>query len=380
MNKPEFALLLSSARTVPDTKRIKALADAGIKWHAFLELAAQHRVRPLVYKALRATCWEYIPGDVQAEWDKIYLALTRENLFLAGELLRIVAEFESMKIPVAAMKGAVITAMAYGDLALREYEDIDLLIGETDFSRAVELLGHLGYQPYWKHDNFKVLRFLQHVGEYSLTSGTRHMGVDLHWKVSTKATALSPSLSDFPSGLQPFPLAEACVLTFAPQDLPLYLAAQGGWDRWDDLRRICDLAEFLRKFPEIDWQTPMQTARRLGGLRSMLIGLSLASSLFGAEIPEPAARSIRADPLVSRLAEQVTQDLQRESSSGEAVRRYFFQMKAKEGWRGRIALAYSILMDRTANDGDWIMLPPALWWLYGLLRPLRISHKMLPRV
>jgi hypothetical protein len=275
------------------------------------------------------------------------------------------------------MKGAVIAAMVYGDLTLREYEDIDLLIEEADFSRVVELLEQLGYQPFWKYDNLKVLRFLQHVGEYSLNSKARRAGIDLHWRVSTKATALSPRVCDFPSGFQPFPIAGAAVLTFAPQDLPLYLAAQGGWDQWGDLRRICDLAEFLRKFPYIDWEKPIQTARRLGGLRSMLAGLSLASSLLGAKIPEPAIRCIYADVLVSRLAEQSKQELRSEAGSGQAARRYLFQMKAKKGLRGKIALAYSILMDRTANDGSWIMLPRPLWWLYGLLRPLRMSGKML---
>ena len=377
MDKPEFALLLLSARTEPDAARIKVLAAAGINWHAFLEAATRHRVRPLVYKALRATCWERIPGDIRAEWEKIHRLFTGGNLFLAGELLRITAKFEAAEIPVAAMKGAVIAAMAYGDLVLREYEDIDLLIEETDFSRAVGLLEQLGYQPFWRYDDRKVLRFLRHVGEYTLTNSARRATIDLHWRVSTKATALSPRVSDFPSGFQPFPLAGATVRSFAPQDLPLYLAAQGGWDQWGDLRRICDLAEFLRKFPEIDWEPSMQAARRLGGLRSMLTGLSLASSLLGAEIPEPAIRCICADTLVPRLAEQAKQELQRASSSGQAVRRYLFQMKAKEGLGGKIALAYSILMDRTANDGNWIMLPRSLWWLYGLLRPLRMSGKML---
>ncbi|MGC2160263.1 MAG: nucleotidyltransferase family protein [Silvibacterium sp.] len=377
---PEFELLLCSARTVPDAARIQTLTAAGIDWHAFLELAAQHRVRPLVYKALRATCWERIPMDVQSEWEKINRTLTIGNLYLAGELLRITAEFEAAKIPIAAMKGAVIAAMAYGDLALREYEDLDLLIDESDFSRAVELLERLEYQPFWTYDNRKIVRFLRHVGEYTLISNTRRAGIDLHWRVATKATALSPRVSDFPSGFQPFPLAGATVLTFAPHDLPLYMAAQGGWDQWADLRRICDVAEFLRKFPDIDWEPTMRIAQRLGGLRSMLTGLSLASSLLGAEIPSSAIHRIHADKMVSRLAEESRQDLQRESSSGEATRRYLFQLNAKQGLRGKIALAYSILMDRTAHDGNWIMLPRPLWWLYGVLRPVRMGRKLLRRL
>jgi hypothetical protein len=379
MTRPEFTLLLSSARTVPDAAQIKALADAGIDWRAFLHLATWHRVRPLVYRTLRAHCWESIPTNIQAEWEKTHLAHTSGNLILAGELLRVIAQFESAQIPVAAMKGAVIAVMAYGDLTLREYEDIDLLIEETNFFRSVELLEQLGYQPFWKYDKRKVLPFLCHVGEYALFNSALRTGIDLHWRVSTKATALSPHVSDFPSGFQPFPLAEKNVRTFAPQDLPLYLAAQGGWDRWCDLRRLCDLAEFLRRFPKIDWEKPMEIARRRGGLRSMLTGLALASNLLGAEIPEPAVHHIHADALVTRLAEQATQDLQKDSDSGEAMRRYVFQLKAREGWRGKIALAYSILMDRTAQDGTWIMLPRPLWWLYGALRPLRMSRKFLGR-
>lgn len=377
--EPEFELLLASARTLPDEARIEALAIAGIDWHAFLELATRHRVRPLVYKTLRATCWEHIPADVQAEWEKTFLLHMGGSLLLAGELLRVATEFKAAEIPVAAMKGAALAAMAYGDLALREYEDIDLLIEEADFARAVDLLERLGYQPFWKYDNRKVLQFLEHVGEYALFNSARRAGIDLHWRVATKATALSPRVTDFPSGFQPVPIAGSAVLSFAPQDLPLYLAAQGGWDQWGDLRRVCDLAEFLHRYPEIEWEPNLETARRLGGLRSMLTGLSLASCLLDAELPESIARHIHADANVSRLVEQIIQSLRKNQPTEEAISRYLFQMRAKKSLHRKIALAWSILMDRTAKDGTWFMLPRPLWWLYGLLRPLRMSGKLMRR-
>ncbi len=168
-------------------------------------------------------------------------------------------------------------------------------------------------------------------------------------------------------------------MSFAPRDLPLYLAAQGGCDQWCDLRRICDLAEFIRRYPNIDWEPNIEAARRLGGLRTMLTGLSLASDLLGAELPESVVKRIRADARVSLLAQRTIQNLQRGLNSQEPLSRYRFQMTAKQGLRSRIALAYSILTDRTAEDGSWIMLPRPLWWLYGLLRPLRMSGKILRR-
>ena len=376
---PEFELLLCSARTAPDAARIKTLVNAGIDWRAFLDLATHYGLRLLVYRTLRTVCWDQVSSDIQTEWQEAYQSLTGKNLFITGELLRVTAAFQANEIQVAVMKGAVIAEMAYGDFTLREFNDLDLLIREADFSRAIELSQRLGYQPFWKYDNRKILRFMRHVGEYKLTSFALQTEIDLHWRVATKATALSPSVSDFPSGFQPVHIAGSTVLSFAPQDLPLYLAAQGGWDQWCDLRRICDLAEFLRRYPDIEWEPNLETARRLGGLRSMLTGLSLASVLLGAELPESIVNRIRADQTVSRLVERTIQNLQRSWNSAESVSRYLFQMNAKEGWRGKIALAYSILMDRTAEDGSWIMLPRPLWWLYGLLRPLRMSGKMLRR-
>lgn len=376
---PEFELLLCSARTVPDAPRIDALANSGIDWPVLFDLADRHGLHLLVYNSLRAVCWDRVPGQLQAEWQNSSQALTRRNLRLTAELLRITAEFQTAGIPVAVLKGSVLAEMVYGDFTLREFGDFDLLIRETDFFRTVELLQRLSYQPLWNHDLRKVFAFLRSMGEYPLTNSVRGTDVDLHWRVAHKSVALSPTLSDFPSGFQPVTLAGSTVLSFAPHDLPLYLAAQGGADQWCDLRRICDLAEFVRAYPAVDWEPHLQAARRLGGLRSMLTGLALACDLFNAELPLSITGQIHHDPVVSQLAEGAIQNLQNNVESGEPVSRYLFQLRAKQGLRGKLAIASSILIDRTTKDGSWIMLPRPLWWLYPLLRPLRMSRRLLHR-
>jgi hypothetical protein len=375
----EFELLLCSARTAPDTERIEALVNAAVDWQAFLELAARHGLRLLVYRTLRAVCWARVPPEIQTAWQQAFHILTRRNLFLTRELLHIVAAFQSADIQVALMKGPALAEMAYGDFALREFEDLDLLIEEADFSRAVELLEQLGYERFWKQDDRKMLRFLRHVGEYTMSSNARQTEIDLHWRIATKATALSPGIGDFPSGFHPLSIAGSTVLTFAPQDLPLYLAAQGGWDQWCDLRRICDLAEFLRKYPDIDWEPNLKAAQRLGGARSMLAGLSLAADLLDAELPASIISRIHGDTRLAKLTQEAIRCMQGPVNQHEAIARYRFQLRAKQGIAAKFALAYSILMDRTAKDGSWIMLPRPLWPLYGLLRPVRMSGKILRR-
>jgi hypothetical protein len=375
--QPEFDLLLCCARTVPDAARIDFLIRQRIDWHNFLELATHHNVRLLVYKSLRRVCWEQMPADAQTAWQTTFQSLVGRNLFVTGELLRIAKEFCVSGIQLAGMKGAVIAQMAYGDFAMREFNDLDLLVQEADFVRAVALLDTLGYKPFLTYNANKMLRFLRHVGEYRLTNSTFRVEVDLHWRVATKATALSPRVTDFPSGFPPIPIAGSAVHSFSPQDLPLYLGAQGGWDQWCDLRRICDVAEFIRRYPAVTWEQSLDAAARLGGERAMLTGLALASRLLGADLPTTAAVRIKKNPLVEQLVERAIHILQTEGDSSSAVSRYSYQLKARRGLGGKIALAYSILVDRTAEDASWIMLPRPLWWLYGILRPLRIAGKLL---
>lgn len=373
----EFDLLLATARTAPDHARIEMLAAEAIDWRVLLELAASQGVRPLVYKNLRETCWSRVPAGAQQALEEAHRLITGRNLFLTGELLRVAAELQKARIPVAAIKGPVIAQMAYGNFLLREFSDLDLLVHEANFPRAVELIAQLGYKPIWELDNRRVLRFLRHLGEFKLTSDSLGCDIDLHWKPAHHSVALSPAINDFPRGFQPIPIAGSTVPTFAPQDLPLYLSSQGGGDQWGDLRRICDLAEFLRRYPDIDWEPHFGTARHLGGLRSMLTGLALAHELLGASLPTSAASLIHADPVVGRLADRTTRNLREGRDAGEGASRYRFQMQAKQGLYRKFLLALGILTDRTSEDGSWLMLPRPLWWAYGVLRPLRMVGKFL---
>lgn len=376
---PEFNLLLACARTAPDAAHIQALINSGINWRTFTDLAASHGVRPLVHRSLQTVCWNQLPATIQSEWHETARSLAIKTLFITGEMLRITAEFSAAAIPVAVLKGSVIAEVAYGDLALREFSDLDLLLQPADLTRALPVFERLGYHPAWNGNIDTAVRFLRHVGECKLINPALDTDVDLHWRAATKATALAPSLSDFPSGFQPVTIAGSAVLTFALSELPLYLAAQGGWDQWCDLRRICDLAEFLRRYPHLDWQPSLAAARRLGGLRSMLTGLALASRLLDAPLPAAAVPLIQRDPTAARLAQTAIHHLQQGHSPGEPVSRYLFQVKSKDGLSGKLALLWSILADRTAEDATWLMLPRPLWWLYSLLRPIRMSSKILRR-
>jgi hypothetical protein len=376
MNTLEFDLLLSLARTMPDAERANAIVNAGVNWRAFQDLATRHGVRPLVYRSLKNVCWDRVPEEMQIAWQATDRRFNQRNRLATAELLRIAAAFRAAEVPLVSLKGPVLAEMAYGDYTLREFSDLDLLVRVADFKEAHGLVTRLGYRPVLNIACDQAFQLLWHQGELAFDSSFGGPQVDLHWRVATKHTALSLEADYFWPRFRPVQIVGESVLSFAPQDLPLYLASQGGHDQWSDLPRLCDLAEFLRRHKDLDWAQLLEAGQRLHGLRMLLLGLQLVHELLGAEIPPAVAQLISEEQAVARLAAQALTKLARQDPPG-AVAQFMFQIDAKERWQEKVSLITGRLTRRTDSDAKWMLLPKPAWWLYPALRPLRMFGKLL---
>src|SRR5580658_4457803 len=93
---PEAEMLLLSSRvdlSPQSAQRIRQLAAQPVDWLRLIASAGDHRVMPLVYRSIKATCPEAIPtlwgGVLEASVPQTAL----RNLLLSSELLRILDRF-----------------------------------------------------------------------------------------------------------------------------------------------------------------------------------------------------------------------------------------------------------------------------------------------
>ena len=54
---------------------------------------------------------------------------------------------------------------------------------------------------------------------------------------------------------------------------------------------LCDIAELIRKHPDLDWDKVCHTAKSMGMTRNLSVGLWLAHSLLDAPIPQDVLAS-----------------------------------------------------------------------------------------
>src|SRR5262249_13013602 len=150
-------LLLTSARLMSDNgANVSVLSGAGASfaqwrdasdWDKGLAMAAAHGMRPLLYPFLNDSAIAAIPDRVIATLQEFTRQNLRKNLGMTGELILLLRLFAERGVNVIPFKGPTLAALAYSDLGLREFGDLDLLIARLDFMEAQELLIAQGYQP-----------------------------------------------------------------------------------------------------------------------------------------------------------------------------------------------------------------------------------------
>ncbi|WP_072013759.1 nucleotidyltransferase family protein [Myxosarcina sp. GI1] len=368
----ETQLLLCLTRTEMNSQTAEAIENLlrqNINWAELIEIAKQHKVMPLVYQSLKDTCPNAVPKNILDNLQLFFKKNLRRNLLLTSELLKLVDLFKKHKIPVIAFKGPTLTALAYGNLALREIQDLDILVHESDFVKAEQLLISYGY---WLRVRVPWEAHYQRNDLYSL---------DLHQDIVPKHLSCFSSSNYLWEHIEFISLSGINVLTLSLETSLIVLCLNGTKECWQNLNRICDVAELLRSHPNIDWERLIIKINKLRCKRLVLVGIFISSNFLDIPLNDTILRHIKADRVAQSIAENIKKRLFSQAISPiEEVERTIFHIRTREDWQDKVKsfiglMKHSGWMNITKNDRDFIHLPNYFTFVYYLIRPLRISLK-----
>lgn len=376
---PEFELLLSCLQMhfYPDSGR-QPLCPPGIDWHQLLYLASHHGVLPLLHQSLEKLNSEAIPPDVSQRLQQYCRVNAMRNLGLTQELLRLLAVFEAHQIRVIPYKGPTLAMMAYGDLFQRQFCDLDFLMAPEDWLRMQRVLAAEGYGLRWGEAMSPAQQalYFQSSCEYTYLSADGNFAVEPHWNILPRRFWIPldfQALGQAPTSVR---LLGQPVATFSPETTLLILCLNGTKDRWRKLKLIGDVAGILQTHPALDWDDLLETVTRSGCQRIFFLGLLLAKRLLAAPLPDLIEQAVLADPVVHSLAAEVMagfKDPTRVASKpvgGSNFSRW--ELKIRERWLDKAGYCWNLLVTPNEGDAAWLELPPSLYPLYSLLRPLRL--------
>ncbi len=378
--RPEIDLLLSCARTCPDSAasdRTRELLGYEIDWAYLLRMAELHGLIPLLYWNVKATSPELVPSSIMERIHVQFLANAGRNLLLTRELLKMLNLLEANGILAIPFKGPVLASSLYGNLALRTFSDLDILILKKDIAKAKDVLLSSGLQWQSQLTAAQKANYLQ--DDYGCLTFSDKCGrviVELDRGLSPRELPWSFDLEHFARRLTQISLEGKMVPAFSPEDLLLILCLHGAKHRWERLGWVCDLAELMRVHAGLDWRRVLEEAATQGCSRMLLLGLLLAHNLLETDLPEEVFSKIQAEPVVQSLGHSIVQKLVSDTDAPMGTWTFIhFYLRLSENFKDRAAYSLRMVFTPTVDDWQILPLPASLSFLYYFTHPLRLLGK-----
>ncbi len=344
-----------------------------LDWSYIERTSAQNGIIPTVSRWIRLASPKQVPPEIKRKITLAAEANALQNAHLSGELVRIVDSFSKSGIDAIAVKGPVLAALAYDDVSIRTFMDLDLLVHSSDLTRAARILISDGYAA-TTTDNRPADPETFSAFPTSFEARRGAVFVDVHWQVGPTRIGFFPEEDSLWTRSVWIDFQGTRVRSFSPADQVIYLCAHATKHGWTMLKMVCDVAGLIKRSDDMDWNWIATEAKRLHGLRMMLLGVYLARRLMRIELPEPIMRLADADAEVESLAMQIIRDMFIDpDQKPEPANPEVIALRTMERKRDR--LRYWFYRSITPTMGDWIFLPlpRRLYPAYFIVRPLRFA-------
>ncbi|MGI8704731.1 MAG: nucleotidyltransferase domain-containing protein [Sphingomicrobium sp.] len=333
-----------------------------------------------MYRHLQDACADLVPSEVLYQLREEYIRAAARSMSLAAELCAITRLLEGQGIAPLPYKGPVLALQAYGDIAMRTFTDIDLLVRRRDVSKAREILGSRGYSPIDELTPPQERAILRLDHNLPLVNSTGDILVELHWSVAPAAFTFPIPMEELWERATPIALGDETVRGMSVDDLMLLLPVHGARHAWAGVEWIIGIAELIRKPGSVRWDRIISDAEQLHVARIVRLGVALANRLLDAPIPAPVARWIDDDPRIPRLVAWVAARLFTPTDCPSAKGQWAlfkFEMAIKDGAREQIRDGFRRVMYPSVNDWVAVGLPDVLFPLYHVIRPGRLLARYL---
>ncbi len=379
LEQPEVQLLLACASSDIEPGRqakIRQLVSAGVEWNDVLERAKRHSLLPMLYWQLSASCSELVPEKTLDFLCDHFRKNTARNLVLSSDLLSFLKALKDRDVSAMPYKGPSLAISVYGNVGLRQFGDLDILVRKKDVAVATEVLVNEGFKTHFKISEKQLAMFIR-LGYVRLLK--RDMGrqtVELHWAIAPRFFGFHLDIELLWQTLISVDLLGQQILAPPPEALLLMLCVHGAKDAWERLEWVSGVADLIRRETKLDWDGVLALAEKTHSTRMLKVGLFLAAFLLGAPVPIRILAEFESDASLRRFAMMFIEPLTSAAPMAwTLIERVRSQLQFKDDLLQRLRFCFRLGLTTTPVDWAVLPLPPSLRFMYFLVRPFRLLKK-----
>jgi hypothetical protein len=304
----------------------------------------------------------------------------QRNLRQTGQLLRILSTLHEAGVEAMPFKGPAWAQRLYGNITLRGWADLDVLVPQGQVQKARGALlanGLVDSDPL----NARLAANAQGGwGQVALSATERGVHLELHWQVAPGMRAPYLRPEEILGRAARLDLLGRSVPTPSKQDMLLMTCLNGARDRWNLVEMLLGLAVQVRDTPDGEWPGILHAARTARCARRVVVGVVHVCRALGLEVPKAVAdalahnsparallRSLRPDSLGRELGVNPRHDLSL----------LLWRFATEDSIIAGMGRAVSRLFSPGPEDWRSFALPSWALWFHYLLRPPRLAAKWL---
>ena len=362
-----ISLIIECCKTDQNTTNIKKFISDIHNWKEFINLAFSHGVFPLVYHTLK-THDNRIPNNILKSMKTYNRSIAQQNMLMSAELIKVMKLLKENNIEAIAFKGPTLAQMAYGDIALRQYADLDILIQKDDVYKVYELFKNNYTRSLQRSENQEDIWF-KYAHDLGLT-GANGIHIEFHWRMLDSDHPINLNDIDFYSSIQTTTFKQNSMKIISNEEFLIYLCVHGSKHMFERIEWVADIDRFIR-IQNIDWDKFTNLLQNKNYQKFVYLGLTLAHKLFSTPL-------INAHIYSTKDINTVNQHIfnlwnQRLSFNNKNNMKYM--LKLFNSNFDKVAYMHKIYLKPTFTEYWYINLPKSLYFLYYPIRQYLLLKK-----
>jgi len=363
----DIQLIIECSQHIPNKKKIKDLISNIEDWYAFIDLAYAHGVFPLVYKELKSYETE-IPQDVLQTMKTDNMSIVKQNMLMSAELIKVMKILEENNIEALAFKGPTLAQMAYGDITLRQYMDLDILVNKKDIYKTYKLLQNTYTRDIERSESQEKIWF-KYAHDLGLTA-KNNVHVEFHWQMLDSDHPINLENINFFQNTHQIKINNYPISVISNEEFLIYLCVHGSKHLYERLEWIVDIDRFIN-FQKIDWKKFDNLIEGKNYQKFVYLGLYMANFLFGTKI---GISEYKNNNDIQKVTSHIFNLWQKNSdfTNKDNIRH---MLKLFSSTLDKIYYIHKVYLKPTFTEYWYIDLPKPLYFLYYPLRQYLLMKK-----
>ena len=303
--------------------------------------------------------------------------IAKRNMLMTSELIKVMKLLEENDIEAISFKGPLLSQMAYGDITLRQYVDLDILVGEEDLEKAFELLENTSYKKVHELQEYQTEKLKNIVHDASFIHTKNNVLVECHWVLSSGEFYIDINQWNDLAKPTYHKLQNTKIATLSNEKLLVYLCIHGYKHMWERLEWLVDIVK-LNESNSINWKEVLELSNNVNAERVVLSSLYLCHKILGMHLTKDTSTLLEQNKKLKIITEKMLGNLKKSYALPEAKQHskqissiQFYMLKTT---KSRFAYLKT-LVSPTENDYKIIKLPKYLSFLYFFIRPFNVLIK-----